>query len=99
MEVHHQGHIAKKNFKEHLFEFFMLFLAVTLGFFVENIREHLIENSREKDYVHSIGEDLQQDIYQLDSVIARRTIKNEMMDSILYLLNYTNPAEHGNDIY
>ena len=99
MEVPHHRQPEKKSFKDHLFEFFMLFLAVTLGFFVENIREHLVENNRERDYIHSIAEDLKQDIDQLDSIISRRTVKNEMMDSILYLLNYTNPDEHGNEIY
>jgi len=97
----HQAHTPakEKHFRHYLFDFFMLFLAVTLGFFVENIREHLVENSREKDYIRSIDEDLKQDISQLDSIIVRRTDKNQMMDSILYLLNYTNPGEHGNDIY
>jgi hypothetical protein len=37
MEVHHHGHIHEnKKWKEYLFEFLMIFLAVTLGFFVEN---------------------------------------------------------------
>jgi hypothetical protein len=97
----HQVHspVKEKHFKHYLFEFFMLFLAVTLGFFVENIREHYVENRREKDYIHSIAEDLKQDILQLDTIIKRRTIKNQMMDSILYMLNYTDIKEHGNDIY
>jgi len=100
MELH-QAHTQgkEKHFRHYLFDFFMLFLAVTLGFFVENIREQSVENSREKDYIRSIDEDLKQDIFQLDSIIVRRTNKNQMMDSILYLLNYTNPGEHGNDIY
>ena len=41
MEVHHshKNH-GKKNWKEHITEFFMLFLAVSLGFLAENYREH-----------------------------------------------------------
>ncbi len=51
MEVHHHGHVhEKKKWKEYVFQFFMLFLAVTLGFFVENQREHYIENQRAKQY-------------------------------------------------
>ena len=39
MEVHHHGHVhADKKWKEYLFQFLMLFLAITLGFFVENLR-------------------------------------------------------------
>jgi hypothetical protein len=43
MEVHHHPHVEKKNFKEYLLEFMMIFLAVTLGFIAENIREHFAE--------------------------------------------------------
>ncbi len=50
MEVHHSHH-APKNWKEYVSEFFMLFLAVTLGFFVENYREHVIERQREKEFL------------------------------------------------
>jgi hypothetical protein len=39
----------------------MLFLAVTLGFFVENQREHYIENLRAKRYAASLIEDLKRD--------------------------------------
>ena len=58
-----------------------------------------MENNRERDYVGSIAEDLKQDIAQLDTVILRRTLKNQMMDSLLILLNSDNPNEHGNDVY
>src|SRR5215471_5281072 len=43
MEVHHHPHVEKKRFKEYFLEFLMIFLAVTLGFFAENIREHFAE--------------------------------------------------------
>ena len=89
----------EKRFKHYLFDFFMLFLAVTLGFFVENMREHLVEQNRERDYVLSVAEDLKQDIYQMDSIINKRVIKNQMMDSILFLLNSPQLNERGNDIY
>jgi hypothetical protein len=43
MEVHHAHHPnQKKKISEYLLEFFMLFFAVTLGFFAENVREHQI---------------------------------------------------------
>ena len=100
MESHQiHSHVKEKKFKHYLFEFFMLFLAVTLGFFVENIREHLVENNKEKEYIRSIVEDIKQDISQLDTLIKQRKNKDRQLDSLLYLLNYTNPNEHGNDIY
>ena len=39
MEVHHHPKPGKKNFKEYFLEFLMIFLAVSLGFFAEQIRE------------------------------------------------------------
>jgi hypothetical protein len=51
MEVHHHGHVHHQSkWKEYLFQFLMLFLAVTLGFVVENLREHYIERQRAKQY-------------------------------------------------
>src|SRR3982751_5614401 len=63
MEVHkHPHHIThKKNWAEYLLEFFMLFLAVFLGFLVENFREHRVEKERGEEYVRSFREDLCKD--------------------------------------
>lgn len=63
MEVHHPHHPThKKNWKDYLTEFFMLFFAVTLGFFVENYREHYIEGEREKEFLHFILQDVDMDM-------------------------------------
>ena len=41
MEVHHHPdlHHKPKKWKEYFLEFLMIFLAVTMGFFADNIRE------------------------------------------------------------
>ena len=39
----------------------MLFLAVTLGFFAESYREHVVEKRREKEYMKEIIENLKYD--------------------------------------
>ena len=61
MEVHHHPHVAKKNFKEYFLEFLMIFLAVTLGFIAENIRESFTEHRQQKEYIVSFYEDLKTD--------------------------------------
>ena len=99
MEVHAHSHIEKKKWFHYLWEFLMLFLAVTLGFFVENRREHFVEQKREQAYIHSIAEDLKQDITQLDSIIRTRNSMDKLMDSLLYIMNYSDPRQHGNEIY
>ncbi len=66
MEVHHPHHVThKKKWTEYLLEFFMLFLAVFLGFVAENIREHSVERTREKEYMVSIVNDLKTDTSNL----------------------------------
>lgn len=67
MEVHHHGHVHEtKKWKEYLFQFLMLFLAITLGFFVENRREHYIEHSRAKVFAKLLIEDLEVDIAEFN---------------------------------
>jgi hypothetical protein len=78
MEVHHHPHLPhgeKKKFKEYFLEFLMIFLAVTLGFFAENVREHFDEEKTTKQYLEDFRQELLQnkDLYQrYDSVFARR---------------------------
>ncbi len=71
MEVHHHAHDPaaphhKKNWKSYFWEFLMLFLAVTLGFFVENQREHYIEHLRAKEFAKSLIKDLESDKISAD---------------------------------
>ncbi len=68
MEVHHHSHNPKK-WSEYLTEFIMLFAAVTLGFFAENLREHQIEKHREIQYLKNIHLDVQQDLVEIDKTI------------------------------
>lgn len=60
MEVHHHPHVEKKNFKEYFLEFLMIFLAVTLGFIAENLREHFSETK----IAHQNIEDYRNDLLQ-----------------------------------
>ncbi len=50
MEVHHHPQLEHKSkpWKEYLLEGFMIFIAVTMGFFAESLREHIGDNTREK---------------------------------------------------
>src|SRR6476469_2007376 len=89
MEVHHHPHAhGKKKFKDYLVESFMLFLAVTLGFLAENLREHLTEQKREKEYISSFIEELQKDTADINGVskMLFRNIHEE--DSLIYLLQH-----------
>ena len=60
MEVHHPHHLThKKKWSEYILEFVMLFAAVTLGFFAENIREHqIIENHKVQNLIAMIDDSI-----------------------------------------
>ena len=88
MEVHHPHHVThKKKWAEYLLEFFMLFLAVFLGFLVENQREHMVEHRREKKYIVSMIEDLKNDSAFL-SLSINKLIPYHLgwLDSTVHLL-------------
>ena len=88
MEVHHPHHPThKKNWSEYIIEFVMLFAAVTLGFFAENVREHQIEKHREISYLKNVHEDLTLDLKNIDSVISQNTVRLHAMDSLFTYIN------------
>src|SRR4051794_4635758 len=68
MEVHHHPdvHHKRKKFREYLLEFLMIFLAVTLGFFAENIRENYVEYKSAREYASLLIEDLATDTVELN---------------------------------
>ncbi|MBM3914703.1 MAG: hypothetical protein FJ348_01510 [Sphingomonadales bacterium] len=71
MEVHHPHHPThKKNWKEYIVEFLMLFAAVTLGFFAENIREHQIIDNHKNQNLIAMVNDLQQDSIEIKKRIS-----------------------------
>jgi hypothetical protein len=99
MEVHHHSHTPRKKFNHYFWEFFMLFLAVTAGFFVENQREHFIEHRREKQYIRSLISDVSADTVRLNEIIYARTLRDHRLDSMNKLLNSDSARYHTNYIY
>jgi hypothetical protein len=86
MEVHHHTHTARQKFLHYFWEFFMLFLAVTLGFFVENLREHSIEHQREKQYMKSMKEDLAKDTAMITERVRWAQSLAWHMDTIVTII-------------
>jgi hypothetical protein len=101
MELHHPHHVThKKKWNEYIVEFFMLFLAVFLGFVAENLREHRVEITRELEYIKSLTADLDDDIHNLDSMIVFEQTGIKQLDTLIGLLDDTALAEqNGDEIY
>jgi hypothetical protein len=85
MEVHHHSH-KPKNWKEYITEFVMLFAAVTLGFFAENLREHSIIEHRIEQNKVAILKDLQNDAVTIDSLLVTEQAAVNTFDRFINLL-------------
>ena len=78
----------------------MLFLAVFCGFLAEYQLEHMIEKTREKQYMESMLEDLRSDTTTLNRVIMRATVMQKGLDSLKdYLYNVDDVVKNTAVIY
>lgn len=67
----------------------MLFLAVFCGFLAEYQLEHKIEKDREKQFIHSMVQDLASDTLAIDKVIEQNMRQIRGKDSFILMLNKT----------
>jgi len=97
MEVHAHTHTARKKWTHYFWEFLMLFLAVSLGFYAENTRETILHKKEVKTQLNSMLSDLQSDISLFDSVTDRNSYGAKMADSLVELLH--SDITNTTDIY
>jgi hypothetical protein len=88
MEVHAHAHTERKKWTHYLWEFLMLFLAVFCGFLAEYKLEHIVEHNREKEYMQSMAEDLQQDTAEISRVLKFVDLQRAELDSLLNQLEF-----------
>jgi hypothetical protein len=88
MEVHHHGHVhEKKKWKEYLFQFFMLFLAVFCGFLAEYQLEHVVERNRAKDYATALYDEIVNDTARLKNIQEDLSNNSKYLDTLFDLMN------------
>jgi hypothetical protein len=68
----------------------MLFLAVTLGFFVENWREHIIEDKRASELARSLYYELQNDSVNLEKAQKYRLDKENSLIALIAFIRDSN---------
>lgn len=85
MEVHHHPdlHHRRKKVREYFLEFLMIFLAVTMGFLAESLREHISDIAREKDYISSLLNNIKDDTASIRHTIEENQTK---LDSLIKLV-------------
>jgi hypothetical protein len=89
MEVHHHPnlHHEKKPWKEYFLEFLMIFLAVSMGFFAENLRETISDSRKIHEYMQSMVSDLRGDTTSYKTSIAFNQEYGKMIDTIIKSVN------------
>ena len=94
MEVHKHSHheTHKKKWTAYLLEFFMLFLAVFLGFVAENIREERVEHKRAHEFADRLLADLTNDTSWFNKEIYRIKRQQPNMNEAIQLLIQPIPA-------
>lgn len=101
MEVHHHPdlHHKRKRFKEYFFEFLMIFLAVTMGFIAENIREHFTNKENEKVYMQSLVQDIIDDINTINYQQKMFDQRVVLLDSLINILDSTEITSNTGNLY
>ena len=101
MEVHHHPdlHHKPKPWKEYFLEFLMIFIAVTLGFIAENMRETISDRTKEKEYLISIKKDLIDDTASLGIWIPQLIEKISGYDTLISLLQNPGFTSQGSELY
>lgn len=94
----HPPHKSGSDFKEHILHFFMLFMAVVLGALAENLREHYLDKTKEKEYLSSLIIDLGNDGVNLSKCINARSEKTEVGNKLISLLSQ-DKITNEKDIY
>ena len=88
MEVQKHPHniTHRKKWTEYLLEFFMLFLAVFLGFIAENIREEKVEKNRAVKFAKNLLNDLKKDTAEFSVAIIQQKLNSQGIDTMIHIL-------------
>lgn len=95
MEVHHHPdlHHKAKPWKEYLLEGLMIFVAVTMGFFAESLREHINDREKETKYVTALKAELKADTANYGIAIKQILKLRPLIDSLF--VNASEPARYN----
>ena len=87
MVVQPEQKAEKKYLKEYLLEGLFIFIAVMLGFFADNLREHFAELNTTHDYLDSYQQELEgnkRTIQSYDSLFSAAMIAEDSMVMLFY---------------
>lgn len=92
MEQQHLDQFSpKKKWYVYFIDFIMLFVAVTLGFLAENVRDQQTDKNREISYLKNVHEDLLVDLNRFELVMSANNWRLLMLDSLHMEINKVRP--------
>ena len=92
MEQQQLDHFSpKKKWYVYFIDFIMLFVAVTLGFLAENVRDQQTDKNREISYLKNVHEDLLVDLNRFEFVMSSNNLRLLMLDSLHMEINKVSP--------
>ena len=87
------------GWKKYALEFLMMFLAVTLGFFAENIRQDFEERAHERQYMRSLCDDLALDEQNLPHLLTWMQTDAREAEFLQENLPKADPTTDATEIY
>jgi len=89
MEVHHHPQVPNhsKPWKEYIIEGLMIFVAVTLGYGAENVREHYVNKHKGIISVQNLYKDLKEDSLNYTLSVKNRNFQDSCFEVISYLFD------------
>jgi hypothetical protein len=75
-----------KRWNVYFIEFSLIFLAVTLGFLAESIREKMGDEEKELEFIHSMIEDARMDSLHISACLEANQIRVNALDTLSRLL-------------
>lgn len=99
MEVHHHPHVEKKSLKEYILEGLMIFIAVSMGFVAESIRESIADHEKEEQFMKGMVYDLKKDTANLSRAINGNQLGLLKIDTFLVLMNNPDKKTASFDLF
>jgi len=90
---------GRKTWKSYLFDFFMLFLAVFLGFLAQWQLELSSEHRQEREFILSLAEDLKKDTLNLNNYFRFNENIQAYCDSLQFCISRTDIFKTSNSFY
>lgn len=97
--MEHKKSMLGSLIAKHAFDFFSLFLAITLGFFVDNLRDSMQSKSTASEVSSNLLSDLFLDTASIDNMILHAANKEKLLTKLYVLVQEKEQSKNDSLIY